>query len=210
MWQDVDLFFKAFIQGYRYAKFFNLPPDLHNRTNHGQPLAARGFFAREKQDSRAGVVRQTQRGTPAGLLAHGGTHIRRRAFMAGRDYTRPAAALIGVCDGSRLKCSRGRRFGGMSSTERNSAVFPRSLDNHTPPAHEKDWALGGGAPRTCGRLCSQLERHNRQAFHTNRLSEVRELRRQRRMPPEAGEAERERVIQPAWRPPARAAAAVSL
>jgi len=66
MWQDVDLFFKAFIQGYRYAKFFNLPPDLHNRTNHGS-LSRKGFFAREKQDSRARVVRNAV----ALLRAHG-------------------------------------------------------------------------------------------------------------------------------------------
>lgn len=57
IWQDIDLFFRAYIQRYRYAKFFDLPPDLHNRTNHGS-LSRKGFFARDKQESRATVLQR--------------------------------------------------------------------------------------------------------------------------------------------------------
>lgn len=57
IWQDIDLFFRAYIQGYRYAKFFDLHPDLHNRTNHGS-LSRKGFFARDKQESRSNVLRR--------------------------------------------------------------------------------------------------------------------------------------------------------
>lgn len=57
IWQDIDLFFRAYIQGYRYAKFFELPPDLHNRTNHGS-LSRAGFFGSGKLASRVAVVKR--------------------------------------------------------------------------------------------------------------------------------------------------------
>lgn len=78
IWQDIDLFFRAFIQGYRYAKFFDLPPDLHNRTNHGS-LSRKGFFARDKQESRATVLRRA-----VALLLENGTadRVREARFMA--------------------------------------------------------------------------------------------------------------------------------
>jgi glycosyltransferase involved in cell wall biosynthesis len=57
IWQDIDLFFRAYTQGYRYEKFFELPPDLHNRTNHTS-LSRHNFFSRKKQDSRAAVVKR--------------------------------------------------------------------------------------------------------------------------------------------------------
>lgn len=57
IWQDIDLFFRAFIRGYAYRKFFDLPPDLHNRTNHDS-LSRKGFFEPAKQESRATVLRR--------------------------------------------------------------------------------------------------------------------------------------------------------
>ncbi len=58
LWQDIDLFFRAYIQGYRYAKFFDLAPDLHNRVN-PKSLSRCNFFSREKTQSRMLVVRRT-------------------------------------------------------------------------------------------------------------------------------------------------------
>ena len=60
LWQDIDLFFRAFIQGYRYKKFFDLPADLHNRTNH-QSLSRANFHNRKKQESRVLVVKDAVR-----------------------------------------------------------------------------------------------------------------------------------------------------
>jgi hypothetical protein len=69
IWQDIDLFFRAYIQGYRYEKFFQLPPDLHNRVNPAS-LSRRAFYAPEKTLSRAKVVRRA-----VDLLkAHGMAH----------------------------------------------------------------------------------------------------------------------------------------
>ena len=56
LWQDIDLFFRAFIQGYRFQKFFDLPPDLHNRCNHAS-LSRANFYDRQKQESRLQIVR---------------------------------------------------------------------------------------------------------------------------------------------------------
>jgi len=57
LWQDIDLFLRAFIQGYQYKKFFELPPDLHNRIT--QTSLSRGnFFDIKKQESRVVVVRR--------------------------------------------------------------------------------------------------------------------------------------------------------
>ena len=57
LWQDIDLFFRAYIQGYRYRKFFDLPPDLHNRVN-PTSLSRGSFFSPEKQLSRIRVAKQ--------------------------------------------------------------------------------------------------------------------------------------------------------
>lgn len=57
LWQDIELFFRAYIQGYRYTKFFDLPPDLHNRVN-PTSLSRSGFFSPEKQRSRIRVAKQ--------------------------------------------------------------------------------------------------------------------------------------------------------
>lgn len=57
LWQDIDLFFRAYIQGYKYRKFFDLPPDLHNRTNH-QSLSRANFYDRKKQESRVKVIKE--------------------------------------------------------------------------------------------------------------------------------------------------------
>jgi glycosyltransferase involved in cell wall biosynthesis len=57
LWQDIELFLRAYIRGFRYAKFFDLPPDLHNRVNHAS-LSRRAFFTPEKMQSRARVVRR--------------------------------------------------------------------------------------------------------------------------------------------------------
>lgn len=57
IWQDIDLFFRAYISGSRYAKFFDLPPDLHNRTNHAS-LSRANFFEPAKLASRVAVIRR--------------------------------------------------------------------------------------------------------------------------------------------------------
>jgi glycosyltransferase involved in cell wall biosynthesis len=55
IWQDIDLFFRLYLRDYKYKKFFNLPPDLHNRTNHTS-LSRTNFFSKEKLNSRAKVL----------------------------------------------------------------------------------------------------------------------------------------------------------
>lgn len=57
LWQDIDLFFRAFIEGCQYAKFFNQPPDLHIRRLETS-LSRGNFFAVEKQMSRITVVKR--------------------------------------------------------------------------------------------------------------------------------------------------------
>ena len=57
LWQDIDLFFRAYIQDYRYEKFFHLPPDLHNRCLETS-LSRNNFFAPEKTQSRVKVLQQ--------------------------------------------------------------------------------------------------------------------------------------------------------
>jgi glycosyltransferase involved in cell wall biosynthesis len=56
IWQDIDLFFRAYIQDYRYKVFFDLPADLHNRRNQAS-LSRKGFFAPEKIASRIVVIK---------------------------------------------------------------------------------------------------------------------------------------------------------
>lgn len=58
LWQDIDLFFRLYIQGYRYKKFFHLAPDLHNRMN-VTSMSRGDFFAKEKLDSRTLVIKNT-------------------------------------------------------------------------------------------------------------------------------------------------------
>lgn len=56
LWQDIELFLRVYIQDYKYKKFFELPPDLHNRVN--QSSLSRGiFFAIDKQLSRIKVIK---------------------------------------------------------------------------------------------------------------------------------------------------------
>jgi hypothetical protein len=57
IWQDIDLFLRAFIQGYRYTKFFDLPPDLHIRVT-PTSLSRSDFHTPAKTASRAKVVRR--------------------------------------------------------------------------------------------------------------------------------------------------------
>ncbi len=57
LWQDIDLFFRAYIQDYKYKKFFDLPPDLHNRRLETS-LSRYNFFAREKMLSRVEVIKR--------------------------------------------------------------------------------------------------------------------------------------------------------
>jgi glycosyltransferase involved in cell wall biosynthesis len=57
LWQDIDLFLRAFIQQYKYKKFFNLPPDLHNRRLENS-LSRGNFLAIEKQESRVIVIKR--------------------------------------------------------------------------------------------------------------------------------------------------------
>lgn len=59
IWQDVELFLRAYIRGYRYRKFFDLAPDLHNRVSPNS-LSRGAFFSREKQESKIEVVRRTE------------------------------------------------------------------------------------------------------------------------------------------------------
>lgn len=70
LWQDIELFFRAYIQGYRYRKFFDLPPDLHNRVN-PTSLSRSNFFSQEKQLSRVRVAKQA-----ASMLRQNGQHHR--------------------------------------------------------------------------------------------------------------------------------------
>lgn len=57
LWQDIDLFLRAYIQNYQYKKFFNLLPDLHNRTMETS-LSRGNFLAFEKQESRIIVIQR--------------------------------------------------------------------------------------------------------------------------------------------------------
>ena len=70
LWQDIELFFRAYIQGYRYRTFFDLPPDLHNRVTPAS-LSRGQFFSPEKQMSRVKVARQV-----AALLRENGQQHR--------------------------------------------------------------------------------------------------------------------------------------
>jgi hypothetical protein len=60
LWQDIDLFFRLFIQGYRYKKFFELPADVYLR-EFPHSLSRSDFFARHKLKSRIRVIRNAVR-----------------------------------------------------------------------------------------------------------------------------------------------------
>ena len=60
LWQDIDLFFRLYIQGYRYTKHFDLEPDIHIRRLETS-LSRAGFFAGSKQESRVRVVKTAVR-----------------------------------------------------------------------------------------------------------------------------------------------------
>ncbi|MEO5365882.1 MAG: glycosyltransferase family 2 protein [Magnetococcus sp. WYHC-3] len=55
LWQDIDLFLRAYIQDYRAEMFWNLRPDLLNRRRSGS-LSRGRYFEPGKQASRAQVV----------------------------------------------------------------------------------------------------------------------------------------------------------
>ena len=56
LWQDIDLFFRLFVQGMRYKKFFELEPDLYIR--HAPNSLSRGdFYNKGKLMSRLRVVK---------------------------------------------------------------------------------------------------------------------------------------------------------
>jgi glycosyltransferase involved in cell wall biosynthesis len=78
LWQDIDLFFRLFIQGYKYGKFFELPTDVHIREFRGS-ISRSDFFARHKFDSRFRVVKTAVR-----LLLENGMpgRVREARFMA--------------------------------------------------------------------------------------------------------------------------------
>jgi glycosyltransferase involved in cell wall biosynthesis len=56
LWQDIDLFFRAYIQDDKYEKYFDLPPDLHNRRLETS-LSRNYYFAPEKTLSRVDVIK---------------------------------------------------------------------------------------------------------------------------------------------------------
>jgi glycosyltransferase involved in cell wall biosynthesis len=55
LWQDIDLFFRTLIQGYRFKICFDHPADLHIR-RHESSLSRGNFFDRPKQVSRVRVL----------------------------------------------------------------------------------------------------------------------------------------------------------
>jgi glycosyltransferase involved in cell wall biosynthesis len=62
LWQDIDLFLRAFLNNLNYTKHFNVPPDLHIRRLESS-LSRYDFFARAKQESRIVVIKKA-----AGLM----------------------------------------------------------------------------------------------------------------------------------------------
>lgn len=57
LWQDIDMFFRAYIQGFRYKKFFDFSPDLHIRRLETS-LSRSNLFTYEKQMSRIIVIKR--------------------------------------------------------------------------------------------------------------------------------------------------------
>ena len=56
LWQDIDLFFKLYIKGYKYKLFFDQPPDLMIR-EHDKSLSRYDFFNKDKQLSRIKMLK---------------------------------------------------------------------------------------------------------------------------------------------------------
>lgn len=83
IWQDFDLYFKLYIQGLKYQKFFNLPHDLHIR--HAEKSLSRSdFFSYGKQQSRMKVVKSAVK-----LLKENGLdeYVRNSRGMMAEVYT---------------------------------------------------------------------------------------------------------------------------
>ncbi|MBF0624572.1 MAG: glycosyltransferase family 2 protein [Magnetococcales bacterium] len=77
LWQDIDLFLRAYIQDYRCALFFDRPPDLHIRRFEGS-LSRSSFFTPPKTASRIRIVRRAV----ALLKIHGKQHrLQEARFM---------------------------------------------------------------------------------------------------------------------------------
>ena len=60
LWQDIDLFLRAYLNNLKYSKHFDLPPDLHIRQLESS-LSRSDFFARPKQESRIKVIKNAAR-----------------------------------------------------------------------------------------------------------------------------------------------------
>jgi glycosyltransferase involved in cell wall biosynthesis len=72
IWQDIDLFFRLYIQKYDYKKFFDLPADIHLR-RFPHSLSRSNFFARHKLESRFRVIQSA-----VSLLNETNQHMRVR------------------------------------------------------------------------------------------------------------------------------------
>lgn len=57
LWQDIDLFLRAYLEGLNYSKHFDLPPDLQVRRLESS-LSRKDVFNLEKQKSRIVVVKK--------------------------------------------------------------------------------------------------------------------------------------------------------
>ncbi|MBN1251705.1 MAG: glycosyltransferase family 2 protein [Bacteroidales bacterium] len=56
IWQDIDLFFNAYIRDFKYKKFFNLPPDLNIRL-YESSISRSGYYRPDKIESRVAVIK---------------------------------------------------------------------------------------------------------------------------------------------------------
>jgi glycosyltransferase involved in cell wall biosynthesis len=93
LWQDVDLFFRAYIQGYRYKKFFDFPPDLHNRVSQDS-LSRKNFLAPAKTLSRCKVIRRAVDLLEANGLSHRRSEARYMAAEVVSGASRSGQARI--------------------------------------------------------------------------------------------------------------------
>jgi glycosyltransferase involved in cell wall biosynthesis len=96
LWQDIDLFFRMFIQGYRYKICFDHPADLHIR-RHDSSLSRGNFFARPKQVSRVRVLQ-----TALDLLRRSDMSqwVRESRFMLAEIFSGGArSAQFDLCQG---------------------------------------------------------------------------------------------------------------
>ncbi len=83
LWQDIDLFFRMLIQGYRFKICFDHPADLHIRRNESS-LSRGNFFDRRKQVSRVRVLQ-----TALDLLRRSGMSqwVRESRFMLAEIFS---------------------------------------------------------------------------------------------------------------------------